>query len=168
MRHKVIDNKGSLKQLEVGRVLVLVNIDFPPPTSKSKGTRWGNKKKCMYDNARRKIKMQIKKREKTYEPVFLVLLRRAEIFWARPTHLNLTPRYETRKSVVYQLARTCTQKRPCFKSRNSTPATFDPKWCRFICSSRMLEKFQIFYDRSKQMHIEICRIFWNCYHNVRR
>ena len=71
--------------------------------------------------------MQIKKREKTYEPVFLVLLRRAEIFSARPTHLNLTPRYETRKGVVYQLARTCTQKRPCFKSRNSTPATFDPK-----------------------------------------
>ena len=34
----------------------------------------------MYDNARRKIKMQIKKREKTYEPVFLVFLRRAEIF----------------------------------------------------------------------------------------
>ena len=39
MRHKVINNKGSLKQLEVGRVLVLVNIDFPPPTSKSMGTR---------------------------------------------------------------------------------------------------------------------------------
>ena len=34
------------------------------------------------------------------------------IFWATPTHLGPTPRKETRKSVVYELARTYTQERP--------------------------------------------------------
>ena len=46
----------------------------------------------MCDNARERIKIQIKK--------------------ARPTHLSLTPRKETRKSAVHQLARTYTQERP--------------------------------------------------------
>ena len=40
------------------------------------------------------------------------MLHRADIFWARPTHLSPTPRKETRKSAVYELARTCTQERP--------------------------------------------------------
>ena len=38
------------------------------------------------------------------------LLQRADIFWARPTHLSPTPSKETRKSAVYQLARRCTQR----------------------------------------------------------
>ena len=38
MRNKVMD-KGSLKQSIVKRVLVMINIDFSYPTSKSKGTR---------------------------------------------------------------------------------------------------------------------------------
>ena len=66
----------------------------------------------MCDNARERIKMQIKEKEKTQEPVLLALLQRADVFLARPTHLSLTPRKETRKSAVYQLARTYTQERP--------------------------------------------------------
>ena len=66
----------------------------------------------MCDNARERIKIQIKKKEKTQEPVLLALLQRADVFLARPTHLSLTPRKETRKSAVYQLARTYTQERP--------------------------------------------------------
>ena len=66
----------------------------------------------MCDNARERIKMQIKGKEKTQEPVLLALLQRADVFLARPTHLSLTPRKETRKSAVYQLARTYTQERP--------------------------------------------------------
>ena len=62
----------------------------------------------MCDNARRRIKIKIKKKEKTQEPV----LQCADIFRARPTHLGRTPRKKTRKSAVYQLARTCTQERP--------------------------------------------------------
>ena len=56
--------------------------------------------------------MQIKEKEKTQEPVLLALLQRADVFLARPTHLSLTPRKETRKSAVHQLARTYTQERP--------------------------------------------------------
>ena len=62
----------------------------------------------MCDNARKRIriqikikntnKIQIKKKEETWEPV----LQRADIFWARPTHLGPTPRKETRKGTVYQ------------------------------------------------------------------
>ena len=66
----------------------------------------------MCDNARERIKIQIKKKEKTQEPMLLALLQRADVFLARPTHLSLTPRKETRKSAVYQLARTYTQERP--------------------------------------------------------
>ena len=55
-----------------------------------------------------RIKIQINKKGKTWEPV----LQRADIFRARPTHLGLTPRKETRKGAVYQLARPCTQERP--------------------------------------------------------
>ena len=39
------------------------------------------------------------------------MLQRADIFWARPTHLSPIPRKETRKSAIYELARTCTQER---------------------------------------------------------
>ena len=66
----------------------------------------------MCDNARERIKMQIKGKEKTQEPVLLALLQRADVFLARPTHLSLTPRKETRKSAVHQLARTHTQEGP--------------------------------------------------------
>ena len=66
----------------------------------------------MCDNARERIKIQIKKKEKTQEPVFPALLQRADVFLARPTHLSLTPCKETRKSAVHQLARTYKQKRP--------------------------------------------------------
>ena len=66
----------------------------------------------MCDNARERIKIQIKKKEKTQEPVLLALLQRADVFLARPTHLSLTPRKETRKSAVHQLARTYTRERP--------------------------------------------------------
>ena len=38
-RHKVIDNRDSLKQIVLEKVLVLVNIHFSEPTSKSVGTR---------------------------------------------------------------------------------------------------------------------------------
>ena len=61
----------------------------------------------MRDNARKRIKIQINKKEKTWKPV----LQRADIFRARTTHLGPTPRKETRKGAVYQLARTCTQER---------------------------------------------------------
>ena len=37
-------------------------------------------------------------KEKVVKPVLLALWQRANIFWARPTHLNPTPRNETRKS----------------------------------------------------------------------
>ena len=66
----------------------------------------------MCDNARERIKIQIKKKEKIQEPVLLALLQLADVFLTRPTHLSLTPRKETRKSAVYQLARTYTQERP--------------------------------------------------------
>ena len=66
----------------------------------------------MCDNARERIKIQIKKKEKTQEPVFLALLQRADVFLARPTHLSLTPRKETRKSALHHLARTHTQEGP--------------------------------------------------------
>ena len=56
--------------------------------------------------------MQIKEKEKTQEPVLLALLQRADVFLARPTHLSLTPRKETRKSAVHHLARTHTQEGP--------------------------------------------------------
>ena len=56
--------------------------------------------------------MQIKGKEKTQKPVLLALLQRADVFLARPTHLSLTPRKETRKSAVHQLARTHTQEGP--------------------------------------------------------
>ena len=62
----------------------------------------------MCDNARKRIKIKIKKKEKTQEPV----LQCADIFRVRPTHLGPTPCKKTRKSAVYQLARTCTQERP--------------------------------------------------------
>ena len=62
----------------------------------------------MCDNARKRIKIKIKKKEKTQEPV----LQCADIFRVRPTHLGRTPRKKTRKSAVYQLARTCTQEKP--------------------------------------------------------
>ena len=40
------------------------------------------------------------------------------------------------------------------------PATLDLERCGFICSNRMLEKnMQIFYNRSRQIIIEICRLF---------
>ena len=54
---------------------------------------------------RKRIKIQIKKNEKTEEP----MLQRAYIFLTRPTHLSPTPRKETRESAVYEMARTCTQ-----------------------------------------------------------
>ena len=56
----------------------------------------------------RKENKNTKKKGKTWEPV----LQRADIFRARPTHLGPTPRKETRKSAVYELAWTCTQERP--------------------------------------------------------
>ena len=62
----------------------------------------------MCDNARKRVKIKIKKKEKTQEPV----LQCADIFRVRPTHLSPTPCKKTRKSAVYQLARTCTQERP--------------------------------------------------------
>ena len=37
--NEVINNRGSLKQLVVERALVLPNIDFSFPTSKSEGKR---------------------------------------------------------------------------------------------------------------------------------
>ena len=49
----------------------------------------------MCDNAREGVKIQIKKKGKTWEPV----LQRAHIFRARPTHLGPTPRNETRKGI---------------------------------------------------------------------
>ena len=113
----------------------------------------------MYDNARKEIKMQIKKKEKTQESVLLALSQRSYIFLARPTHLNPTPRNETPKSAVYQLAPTCTLRRPYFQSRNSTPATLDREGCRFTYRYKMFEKLQTFYDGSKQICIKICRIF---------
>ena len=33
----------------------------------------------------------------------------------------------------------------------------------FICSHKMLLKNTVFYDRSKQIIVEICRLFWNFY-----
>ena len=65
MRNKVINNRGSLKQIVIEKVSVLVNIDFSLSTSKFEGTRRGNKKTYMCDNARRRIKIQIKKKERT-------------------------------------------------------------------------------------------------------
>ena len=62
----------------------------------------------MCDNAGKRIKIKIKKKEKTQEPV----LQCADIFRVRPTHLGPTPRTKTRKGAVYQLARMCTQERP--------------------------------------------------------
>ena len=55
----------------------------------------------MCDNARKRIKIQIKKKEKTQEPVLLALLQRADVFLAIPTDLSLTPHKETRKSAAH-------------------------------------------------------------------
>ena len=59
----------------------------------------------MCDNAREGVKIQIKKKGKTWEPV----LQRAHIFRARPTHL--ARHHATKLERVYQLARSCTQER---------------------------------------------------------
>ena len=61
MRNKVINNRGSLKQVVIEKVSVLVNIDFSSPTSKSEGI----KKKYMCYDTKKRIKIQIKKKEKT-------------------------------------------------------------------------------------------------------
>ena len=46
------------------------------------------------------------------------------------------------------------------KSRNLTLATLNRESCRFTCRYGMPEiKLQICYDRSKQIHIEFCKIF---------
>ena len=52
--------------------------------------------------------MLIKKKEKTYETVFLALLQRAEIFLARPTHLNPTHAMKLERVLCTNwLARAC-------------------------------------------------------------
>ena len=109
MRNKVINNKGSLKQIVIEKVSVLVNIDCHSLLPNLRESAEGIIKiTYMCDNARKRIKIQMKKKGKSQEPV----LQRADIFRARPTHLSPTPRKETRKSAVYDLARTCTQERP--------------------------------------------------------
>ena len=39
----------------------------------------------------------------------------------------------------------------------------DRERCIFTYSCKMFEKIEIFDDRRKQIHIEICGIFLNCY-----
>ena len=60
MRNKVIKNRGPLKKIVIEMIWVLVNIDFPEPTSKSEGMRWGNKKNDTCDNARKRIEKKKK------------------------------------------------------------------------------------------------------------
>ena len=74
-----MNNRGSLKQIVIETVSVLVNIAFSKPTSKSDKRAEGMGKKYMYDHARNRINMQIKIWEKTLEPVLLALLQRADI-----------------------------------------------------------------------------------------
>ena len=61
MRNKVMD-KGSLKQLIVKRVLVMVNIDFSYPTFSNLRERTEGIKTYMYDKARKKTKIKKKKK----------------------------------------------------------------------------------------------------------